>query len=567
MKLKIFILILSTLKVYSFKAQDSLSILQKRSFIQSALIKINSLNGNYIDLEDYLTDSVLVPNDIPIENNISDSIKIKEYINLYKKYYLGFGPKYRYIVYNISDIKKVGRNFEAEFYVYKIIPSSANYGYNEKFCNKKSSLKFKTDTLLQKIILNGYIKKSDCKKCSHSNELFVKKCSNRNRCSSKEFKYIWSLKIKSINSLDKYNLKLKINIAKAINERFNFSIKLNDSLLNYNINKQKPRKIFLENPKEPISYKLNVEDHFSEIKTFNSLVEINNNLPKYCYMKNFYTIDVPRHYFRIGLAFDLYKMKKNHYNKTSISSEINLQSSAAFNTWLEYNYYLKIPFIAFCRLGISNTNISLSTSIINNIDVYTSIDTDGHQYNRKIDFLAHSETINLKYINLPLTMGLKVELDKLLKKLNVNNDLVNQIFHKTEMLLMGSYTLMKNYKSTSISTAEINYSGNYPDLFNITMAENGVYDFGTFLLSNSKEIQKINNSINSFAIGITKTISNKLNIEFYFEKKFLHKNLFVEKNNYYISSNSNELNSVLQNIDSFNPKLFSFSLGVSYKLQ
>lgn len=182
-------------------------------------------------------------------------------------------------------------------------------------------------------------------------------------------------------------------------------------------------------------------------------------------------------------------------------------------------------------------------------DSYYSIDADGDQYLRIIELNKLVESHSLTYITFPLIIQ---------KGFAFNNNSIS---------LSAGYYFMKNYNATYKSNAQALYSGYYDYLFNITISENGVYDFGYYELT--KLPSKLNpvSLIHAYSIGIE--YAYRLNRFTSLNAGLSHRssinNLFVEKNST-LSKNNKDLKSISNINNAFQINYLSLLFGITVKL-
>lgn len=114
---------------------------------------------------------------------------------------------------------------------------------------------------------------------------------------------------------------------------------------------------------------------------------------------------------------------------------------------------------------------------------YDAIDPDGDSYIRNSTIQNFSESLTRQYSIVSLEAGLayapKVDaVSGLLLELRVGADV--------------AYVLKSEYEAS----AEGTFSGKYPQLFGVVMAENGIYDFGSYSLSGSG-----NSTLGDYGLG------------------------------------------------------------------
>ena len=116
------------------------------------------------------------------------------------------------------------------------------------------------------------------------------------------------------------------------------------------------------------------------------------------------------------------------------------------------------------------------------------------------------------------------------------------------------------------TNANVLYSGIYPELFNIQIQENGVYDFGSYNLNSSKTLGKLNNSSAFVNLGLIKKIYDKFYVGLYYGSSIFYGDFLETSNNLYISDNSEDLNSVLSNLEDLKLRFRNINFKVKYNL-
>lgn len=195
--------------------------------------------------------------------------------------------------------------------------------------------------------------------------------------------------------------------------------------------------------------------------------------------------------------------------------------------------------------------------IPNYTESYLHIDSDGGNYLRTVlltDF-SENQKIDMKTFFFQLEGRIKRNVNEKLSLL---------------LSLSGGLGWTSVNSATYTNSALGNYSGYYGNLFGVTIAENGVYNFGEFNLSQNGDLGfnnvqtfllgldgsiRFNNLVLSGGIVYTKFQSNIFDIG---EERVSH-----ESNNFN-SSEKNELNTINNLID-VNMDHLSIKVGISYK--
>jgi hypothetical protein len=201
------------------------------------------------------------------------------------------------------------------------------------------------------------------------------------------------------------------------------------------------------------------------------------------------------------------------------------------------------------KTGFSFCKISYSNSISLVKESYNSIDADQCNYLRTNQISNLIEKHDLDFYEIPLQFEKGFRLKKGLN-LYVNSG--------------ATYVFgMKGNRNTETNA---DYIGYYGDLYGLTIKENGVYDFGTYKLQKSSSLNMVNNLVAfDLGIGIRKKINRKISTNIGFSYKQSLGSIF-EKSNKSISSNKNELNSITQVYNDFRINLFLINIGLKFKI-
>ena len=143
---------------------------------------------------------------------------------------------------------------------------------------------------------------------------------------------------------------------------------------------------------------------------------------------------------------------------------------------------------------------------------YLAIDPDGDSYLRINKVFNIRETHNLVYATAPF----------ILQK--------GFTFGKNSVYIQAIYYLMLKYSSKYNMDAKATYSGFYEQLFNLTISENGIYDFGTydFKLRGISLMPKSMVSSYGIGIGYNRQLSRKAYFDFGLNYRTSNTYLFQE---------------------------------------
>jgi hypothetical protein len=233
-----------------------------------------------------------------------------------------------------------------------------------------------------------------------------------------------------------------------------------------------------------------------------------------------------------------------------------------FHYDIKYNYYLNKPLRTYFGVGLASYRYDFFTAFNNYNQVIDDVDPSGASYKRTISINNFSENYSSNFLNIPFSIGLDFELEEFLnlkfKKLNNYHLLFNLQYMSSPMI---------NLSGSSSRFANINYSGYYADLFNISISENGVYDFGNFNVNNPHEndVNFNNNWSHSLSFGF-KNYFNRISISANFCFSWVQNNIFKYSSFDSLSTNSNNLNSYYSSVESSDMNMLSVNFKLGYVL-
>jgi hypothetical protein len=253
------------------------------------------------------------------------------------------------------------------------------------------------------------------------------------------------------------------------------------------------------------------------------------------------------------------KINSNIYN-----ANITSQSSNSFGASLSYEItdLLKKNISKKQKQRLKNSTIYIKASVVrDNLDYqlntpsytesYASIDPDGGNYLRTLllENYTEQQLVEMQTVFGQLELRFKRKLtDKL-------------IVIVAPAIGMGQVTVNS---ATFANSADATYSGYYDDLFGITIAENGVYDFGDYSLSQTGNLES-NTDVNTLLVDLGLLIKRgdrlMANVGISYTK--YQSNIFSIGTSR-ISENFNELNT-MNNLIDVNMDHISLKLGLSYK--
>lgn len=257
----------------------------------------------------------------------------------------------------------------------------------------------------------------------------------------------------------------------------------------------------------------------------------------------------PLFYTEVGVSLNPFKLSPIKYvgdgnqyslnNNFSYDIGIDLGMHLNKNSNSKYNFYFKT--------GLHYKNLNYTVNAMQYIYSTPEIDSDNYEYERTNNITNISETINLSYFVLPIAINTTFNFDEFILNFEIG--------------AQWHYSLSADYSSK----ANALYSGYYKDLYGITFAENGVYDFGKYDIEQKGELLPVKSMFSAYySIGIGRRISKRTTINLSFINNYGFSNMFEEDTKSY-SGNSEELNSVTNISNEFRLREIYLNLNLKYK--
>lgn len=248
----------------------------------------------------------------------------------------------------------------------------------------------------------------------------------------------------------------------------------------------------------------------------------------------------------IGGAFYSAKIANDNF--------LNSKMQGGLNCTFSLGYYRQLLYKGKNRIGIdlstmfTQRNIGFQSNAYHHS--YDDIDFDGGKYLRLIDIDNYQESIRRFMIDIPV--GLRYDYF-----LNSNLSLY------TKAGVDISYDLMQK----AHATANAQYSGFYDWLFDVTINQNGIYDFGSFDIEGNTRSIGINRlSVGGFAsVGVQYFIPNSkwsIDTGILYGCEVFNKTMSQE--NFILSKNNQDWKSVSFLFSSFNGHNIQFQFNFNY---
>ena len=230
------------------------------------------------------------------------------------------------------------------------------------------------------------------------------------------------------------------------------------------------------------------------------------------------------------------------------SMNINSVNELSYNVGFNIGYSILPNQNIYIKTGLLFNQLNYSTKLDQHIYKNKSIDSDDFPYERTNKISEISENIELQYLKIPILIQKKFSIKK------------SRTYFLTELGAFLNLSLSSKYNSI----AEGSYSGYYQPLYEITLSENGVYDFGNFDLKNGGGLKAESTSLSYFgAIGIGHKLNRRFSTVIMGAYSKGINNLFSE--NYQgLSDNFNELKSITNVTTNFTLREIYLSLKLNY---
>lgn len=212
------------------------------------------------------------------------------------------------------------------------------------------------------------------------------------------------------------------------------------------------------------------------------------------------------------------------------SSMINVKNEKAsdFGFKVGYRIFNNNKFTGFMiKTGVSYKSFSLNSFVEDIQYSYNEIDSDKDAYLRLIQIKEFKEETSLGYISVPLS--------------------ITRIFPFSHFTIaIGlEQSMMFNLKANSSLQTNAEYKGYYSQFFNLTIDQNGYYDFGKYQLEMDNEFYAKNNLfLTSLFVEFQRKINNNSMISFAIIAQTNTSGMVESNDKKYISRNASELYSL-----------------------
>lgn len=451
-------------------------------------------------------------NDIMPDNNVNKSVRVNDYINLFDDNYKE-PMQVQIEPYEISSIRDY-KNKTGELSV---------------FAKKK---------------ISGFTKKMINYKDTFDVEIIIKFDLNL-----KKHKYQIK-KVALIESKGKYFVidgKVKTTLKDAVSMSQKHSLLVNGN----RISLDSEGRYVLKNLTRSNKFKIeSIDENIvgSAIVTLDNIDEFDTSKEG---DKNTRQIVFKKPLFYSGVGISLNPLKSSPVKYTGASKHYSLSNNLSYDVGVDLGIHLNKDYNSrynfYFKTGVHYKNLDFTINLAQYSYATLEIDPDYYEYERIHSFTDVSETINLSYFVLPVAFNTTYS--------------INEFILNFEVGTQWHYSLASNYSSK----ANALYSGYYKDLFNITFAENGVYDFGSYDIQGEGDLEPLESMFSTYySIGIARKISKRTLLSLSFLNNYGFSNMFEENTKEY-SGDSEELNSVTNISNEFSLSEIFLNLSLKYK--
>lgn len=230
---------------------------------------------------------------------------------------------------------------------------------------------------------------------------------------------------------------------------------------------------------------------------------------------------------------------------------INAVNKGSFSNYFMFNIIRRVSPKGFfaVKFGLGADFFNYQLNLNSYVNSYAAIDPDGDPYLRINKVYNIQEKYNSIYLTAPFTIQKGFS------------------FGKNSIYVQASYYLMSKYSSSYNLDAKATYSGFYDYLFNLTISENGVYDFGTYDFKLRALPTETKNSIKSYSVGLG--YNRQLSRTIYFDIGLNYRTstdyLFIE-NIKTLSESRNGINSLVNLNNKLRIDYVNLNFGLSIKI-
>jgi len=446
MKKKLILLLFIPFAVFSQEnSQDSLhqeiimSVLQQINEYKSSISGLSTGNRSTQFKNLFVDLNTKVVNDIPAIGNYDEKISVEDYVSKMRMHYEKIGVDIK--IHEISAI-----NFEADnkgslsvFITKKVRGENARYEINDEYVEYKDAFDLEVKFIFNDSAIN-------------ISEIVLTKKKGKLLVIAPHWKTFFS---KTLHP--KYEMRIKIDGEEIQLSGYYYSIA--DITADDKIE-------IISNDGTLIGGKT------ISLKTYENTND--NHVFKILFSKTIGDIQ----------GFVILSSSKVKVNTNSYNTSVSDNSPQAFGGAIAFNIDKLFSstgkkFSTYVKLGVISESFDYEISIPEFSETFSDIDADGGVYDRTVVLNNFTEN---QLIDMQTIFG---QVEGRFKTPKFGN------FKAIGSISLGMGKVIIN-SATYSNSAQASYSGYYDDLFGITMAENGVYNFGQFNLSQFGDLDHTN---------------------------------------------------------------------------
>ena len=230
---------------------------------------------------------------------------------------------------------------------------------------------------------------------------------------------------------------------------------------------------------------------------------------------------------------------------------INIMNNGSFSNFVMLNLVRRVNEKGYwsVKFGGGVDVFTYTSYLKSNVNSYAAIDPDGDPYLRINKVSNIKEKHNLTYLTAPFVIEKGIS------------------FGRNSFFINAAYYVMLNFSATYNQDADALYAGYYDYLFNLTIQENGVYDFGTykFEMRNLPLIVDPMVMAYGFGIGYNRKITRKAYFDVALNYRKSIGTLFVE-NDLNLSDSFKAINTLPNLNHEYTLNYINIGFGISIKL-
>jgi hypothetical protein len=230
---------------------------------------------------------------------------------------------------------------------------------------------------------------------------------------------------------------------------------------------------------------------------------------------------------------------------------INIMNNGSFSNFIMLNLVRRVNENGYwsVKFGGGADVFTYTSYLLKNTNNYPAIDPDGDPYLRINTISNIIEKHNLTYLTAPFVLE---------KGLT---------FGRNSFFVNLAYYVMLNYSASYNQDADALYAGYYDYLFNLTIQENGIYDFGSykFEIRNSPLVVDPLVMSYGFGIGYKRQITRKTYFDIAVNYRKSIGTLFLESG-LNLSDNSKAINTLNKLNHQYMVNFMNLGFGLSIKL-